>query len=120
MEHHGSEDAGELSQSARRLRRTLGIYSITLRIRFEEASGVAFEDFLKAAHVLYGLFSQLGSSIADHQLREAMSKQFSAATVDGTLRALSATRAGFRKYYEGRAAAQHAAGVVYEFNPLLR
>jgi hypothetical protein len=49
-----------------------------------------------------------------------MLRQFSAVTVDGTLRALSATRAGFRKYYEGKAAAQHAAGVVYEFNPLLR
>jgi hypothetical protein len=106
--------------------RTRGIFGASsapateLRQCFENAAGLTFEEFLKAAHVLYGVYLKFGSSIPDYQLRGAMETTFSAATVDSTLRVLSATRAGFRKYYEGRAAAHQATGVVYEFNPLLR
>ncbi len=91
-----------------------------LRHRFEDAAGLAFDDFLKAAHVLYGLFLRNSVSIPGYQLTDAMGGAFRAETVARTLRVLSATRGGFRKYYESRAAAQHASGVVYEFNPLLR
>jgi hypothetical protein len=90
-----------------------------LRRRFESAAGLGFEDFLKAAHVLYGLFLR-SSSFSDYQLVEAMRSRFNGDAVAGTLRVLSCTRAGYRKYYESRAAAHSASGVVYEFNPLLR
>ena len=94
--------------------------SSTLRSLFERETGVAFEDFLKAAHVLYGVFKKHGWSVEDYKLVEAMQRTFSAEVVSSVLRALSATRGGFRRYYETVAAAETPQGVVYEINPLLR
>jgi hypothetical protein len=95
-------------------------HSTRLRQKFEQAAGISFDEFLKAAHVMYGLFQRAGGSIADFQLREAMLERLSGSTIDGTLRILSATRGGLRKYYEQRLAVSDAAGFVYELNPLLR
>lgn len=95
-------------------------YSTKLRHRFEQAAGISFDEFLKAAHVLYGLFLKAGGSIQDFQLREAMLARLSGSTIDGTLRILSVTRGGLRKYYEQRVAASDTIGFVYELNPLLR
>jgi hypothetical protein len=52
---------GGLSDDSRRLRH-----------RFEQAFGISFHEFLKADHVLYGLFLSAGASIEDYQLRAAM------------------------------------------------
>jgi hypothetical protein len=57
--------------------RTRGVFggasqqATELRRRFENAAGLAFEDFLHGAHVLYGLFLR-SSSFGDYQLVEAM------------------------------------------------
>ena len=49
-----------------------------------------------------------------------MLAHLSGATIDRTLRILSATRGGLRKHYEQRVAVPEATGFVYELNPLLR
>lgn len=94
--------------------------SSTLRSLFERETGVPFEDFLKAAHVLYGVFRNHGCTAEDYKLVEAMQRTLSAEVLSSVLRALSATRGGFRRYYETVAAAETPQGVVYEINPLLR
>jgi hypothetical protein len=91
-----------------------------LRQKFEQAAGISFDEFLKAAHVMYGLFLEAGGSIPGFQLYEAMLKRLPESTIDGTLRILSVTRGGLRRYYEQRVAVSDAVGFVYELNPLLR
>jgi len=98
----------------------LSEHSTRLRHKFEQAAGISFDEFLKAAHVLYGLFLKSGGSIQGYQVREAMLARLSGSTIDGALRILSVTRGGLRKYYEQRVAVSDALGFVYELNPLLR
>lgn len=95
-------------------------HSSRLRQKFEQAAGISFDEFLEAAHVLYGLFLNAGGSIEDFQLREAMLTRLSESAIDGTLGILSATRGRLRNYYEQRVAASDSPGFVYELNPLLR
>ena len=105
--------------------RTRGIFggnshqSVELRRKFENAAGVDFYEFLKAAHVAFALFMRTGS-LPDYEIVDALRSGLSPATVSATLNVLSTTRNGFRKYYELRAQAKTPSAVVYEFNPLLR
>lgn len=104
--------------------RTRGIFggasqpATNLRHTFERAADLEFGEFLRAAHVLYGLFLQ-HPSIPDFQLLDALHGRLNSKTVSVTLKLLSATRGQLRKYYNSYAPATPS-GVVYEFNPLLR
>jgi len=98
----------------------LSNHSVNLRDKFEQAAGIPFDEFLKAAHVLYGLFLKTGESIPDFQLHDTLLKRLPKSTIDGALRILSVTRGGLRKYYQNRLAVSDAVGFVYELNPLLR
>jgi hypothetical protein len=105
--------------------RTRGIFGGTsipatnLRFAFENATKLEFEEFLKAAHVLFGLFMQ-HVSIPSFQMFEALQSRFSTETISRTLGLLGATRGRLKKYYDHHAAAPSSHGVIYEFNPLLR
>jgi len=93
--------------------------STDLRRKFEESAGLAFDDFLRAAHVLFGIFLR-SSTFPDYTVHQALGSRFRSDTVAGTLKMLSVTRAGFRKYYNNKVATSTPSGAVYEFNPLLR
>lgn len=93
--------------------------SSELRKSFETAAEIGFEDYLKIAHVLFGLFKK-SFHIPDHALIGALEAHFSPKAVAASLRILSATRAKLRRYYESHAKAANPAEYVYEVNPLLR
>jgi hypothetical protein len=85
---------------------------------FEDASGVPFGTFFRIAHVMYGLFAKY-AHLGDYELRDALEQNFARVSVSSSVRLLSATRSGFRKYYENYKATV-AWQIPYEFNPLLR
>ena len=89
-----------------------------LKSSFENATQINFEEFLKIAHVMYGLFLQQ-STLPDHLFIGALHERLKPEAVSSALRVLSATRRKFKKYYD-TCAATAASEAVYEFNPLLR
>jgi len=105
-------------------KRTLGIFGGNsaagreLRLKFESASGLPLEDFLKVAHAMYGIFMGR-QSVADHEFSAALQQHFTPSQVSATGKILVATRGKFRKYYETHASPTPG-GTPYEMNPLLR
>jgi hypothetical protein len=104
--------------------RTLGIFggssgpSQELCRSFEKASGLALDDFLKIAHVMYGLFKRRASFLC-HEFDSALEPHFSPSQISAAEKMLVATRGQFKKYYE-RHSSLLPLGIPYELNPLLR